>query len=125
MTSLGFSELQLGIIQSLFLFISYFIPVFSGTFADKFGFKKVLIASYLAYLPSILLLIATKTFSGILLTMLCIGLAAGIFKPLIAGTVRVVTDKTNKTLGFGIFYQMVNVGASLGPIVVGLLRDKN
>ncbi len=125
MTSLGFSELQLGIIQSLFLFISYFIPIFSGTFADKFGFKKVLIVSYLAYLPSILLLIVTKTFSGILLTMLCIGLAAGIFKPLIAGTVRVVTDKTNKTLGFGIFYQMVNVGASLGPIVVGLLRDKD
>lgn len=125
MTSLGFSELQLGIIQSLFLFISYFIPIFSGTFADKFGFKKVLIVSYLAYLPSILLLIVTKTFSGILLTMLCIGLAAGIFKPLIAGTVRVVTDKTNKTLGFGIFYQMVNAGASLGPIVVGLLRDKD
>lgn len=125
MTSLGFSELQLGIIQSLFLFISYFIPIFSGTFADKFGFKKVLIVSYLAYLPSILLLIVTKTFSGILLTMLCIGLSAGIFKPLIAGTVRVVTDKTNKTLGFGIFYQMVNVGASLGPIVVGLLRDKD
>lgn len=125
MTSLGFSELQLGIVQSLFLFISYFIPIFSGTFADKFGFKKVLIVSYLAYLPSILLLIIAKTYSGILLTMLCIGLAAGIFKPLIAGTVRVVTDKTNKTLGFGIFYQMVNVGASLGPIVVGLLRDKN
>jgi dipeptide/tripeptide permease len=125
MTSLGFSELQLGITQSLFLFISYFIPIFSGTFADKFGFKKVLIVSYLAYLPSILLLIVTKTFSGILLTMLCIGLAAGIFKPLIAGTVRVVTDKTNKTLGFGIFYQMVNVGASLGPVVVGLLRDKD
>jgi len=125
MTSLGFSEFQLGIIQSLFLFISYFIPIFSGTFADKFGFKKVLIVSYLAYLPSILLLIVTKTFSGILLTMLCIGLAAGIFKPLIAGTVRVVTDKTNKTIGFGIFYQMVNVGASLGPIVVGMLRDKD
>ncbi len=125
MTSLGFSELQLGITQSLFLFISYFIPIFSGTFADKFGFKKVLIVSYLAYLPSILLLIVTRTFSGILLTMLCVGLAAGIFKPLIAGTVRVVTDKTNKTLGFGIFYQMVNVGASLGPVVVGLLRDKD
>lgn len=125
MTSLGFSELQLGIVQSLFLFVSYFIPIFSGTFADRFGFKKVLIISYLAYLPSILLLIVAKTYSEILLTMLCVGLAAGIFKPLIAGTVRVVTDKTNKTLGFGIFYQMVNVGASLGPIVVGLLRDKN
>ncbi len=51
-----------------------------------------------------------------------VGLAAGVFKPLIAGTVRAVTDKTNKTLGFGVFYAMVNVGGSFGPIVMGNLR---
>ena len=51
-----------------------------------------------------------------------IAIAAGIFKPLISGTIRAVTDKSNKTLGFGIFYAMVNVGASIGPIVAGKLR---
>jgi dipeptide/tripeptide permease len=122
MASLGYSQAQLGIVQSIFLLFSYVIPVISGTFADRFGFKKVLIVSYLAYLPSILLLILTRSFSGIALTMLSIALAAGIFKPLISGTVRAVTDKTNKTLGFGIFYAMVNVGASFGPIVAGKLR---
>lgn len=122
MEYLGYSRGQLGVIQSIFLFMSYGIPVISGTLADKYGFKKVLIVSYLAYLPSILLLLFTKTFSGIALTMLSIGLAAGIFKPLIAGTVRCVTDKTNKTLGFGVFYAMVNVGGSFGPIVAGKLR---
>jgi dipeptide/tripeptide permease len=54
--------------------------------------------------------------------MLCIGLAAGIFKPLISGTVRVVTDSTNRTVGFGIFYAMVNIGASFGPLILGRLR---
>jgi dipeptide/tripeptide permease len=122
MASLGYSRAQLGIVQSIFLLLSYGIPVISGTFADRFGFKKVLIVSYLAYLPAILLLIFTKSYSGIVLTMLSIGLAAGIFKPLIAATVRAVTDKTNKTLGFGIFYAMVNVGGSFGPIVLGKLR---
>ena len=122
MESLGFSKSQLGVIQSVFLLFSYGIPVLSGSLADRIGFKKVLIISYLAYLPSILLLLVTKTFSGLALTMLTIGLAAGIFKPLIAGTVRVVTDKTNKTLGFGIFYAMVNIGATFGPITVGKLR---
>ncbi len=122
MEYLGYTKAQLGIVQSIFLFISYVIPVISGTFADRFGFKKVLIISYLAYLPSILLLIITRSFSGIALTMLSIALAAGIFKPLISGTVRAVTDKTNKTLGFGIFYAMVNVGASFGPVVAGKLR---
>jgi dipeptide/tripeptide permease len=122
MASLGYTQAQLGIVQSLFLMFSYVTPVISGTLADRYGFKKILIISYLAYLPSILLLILTKSFSGIALTMLSIALAAGIFKPLISGTVRAVTDKTNKTLGFGIFYAMVNVGASFGPIVAGKLR---
>jgi dipeptide/tripeptide permease len=122
MASLGYSRAQLGIVQSIFLLLSYGIPVISGTFADRYGFKKVLIISYLAYLPAILLLIYTKSFSGIVLTMLSIGLAAGIFKPLVAATVRAVTDKSNKTLGFGIFYAMVNVGGSFGPIVLGKLR---
>ncbi len=122
MESLGYSKGQLGIVQGIFLFLSYVVPLFSGSFADRFGFKKVLIVSYLAYLPSILLLIFTRSFSGIALTMLSIGLAAGIFKPLISGTVRAVTDPTNKTLGFGIFYAMVNVGATFGPIIAGKLR---
>ncbi len=119
---LGYSKGDLGIIQSIFLLLSYLTPVFSGTIADRYGFKKVLIVSYLAYLPSILLLIVTESFSGIALTMLSIGLAAGIFKPLISATVRATTDSTNKTLGFGIFYAMVNLGASVGPIVMGNLR---
>jgi POT family proton-dependent oligopeptide transporter len=122
MKSLGFSPDQLGWVQFIFLLLSYTIPVISGTFADRFGFKKTLLVAYMAYLPAILLLIFNKTFSGIALTMLTIGFAAGIFKPLIAGTVRAVTDKSNKTLGFGIFYAMVNVGGSFGPIVAGKLR---
>lgn len=122
MASLGYTRAQLGVVQSIFLLLSYGIPIISGSFADRFGFKKVLIASYLAYLPTILLLIYTKSFSGIVLTMLSIGLSAGMFKPLIAATVRAVTDKTNKTLGFGIFYAMVNIGGSFGPIVLGKLR---
>jgi dipeptide/tripeptide permease len=122
MASLGYSRSQLGVVQSLFLLLSYVTPVISGSFADRYGFKKVLIVSYLAYLPSILLLLLTKSFSGIVLTMLSIGLAAGIFKPLISATIRAVTDKGNKTLGFGIFYAMVNVGGSFGPVVAGHLR---
>jgi dipeptide/tripeptide permease len=119
---LGFSKDDLGVIQTIFLGLSYLIPLFSGTLADKYGFKKMLIISYLAYIPAILLLIYTKTFSGIALTMLTIGFAAGIFKPLISATVRATTDATNKTLGFGIFYAMVNLGASIGPLVMGKLR---
>jgi POT family proton-dependent oligopeptide transporter len=119
---LGYSKGDLGIVQSIFLAISYLLPLFSGTLADRYGFKKMLIISYMAYLPSILMLILFKSFSGIALTMLTIGFAAGIFKPLISATVRATTDSTNKTFGYGIFYMMVNLGASAGPLVMGKLR---
>lgn len=122
LTSLGYSRDQLGVVQTIFLLLSYCLPLFSGTLADRYGFKTMFVVSYLAYLPSILLLILTKSFSGIALTMLSIGFAAGLFKPLVVGTVRATTDKSNSTLGFGIFYAMVNVGGSLGPLVAGRLR---
>ncbi len=122
MEHLGFSRGDLGIIQSIFLALSYLIPLFSGSLADKIGFKKVFLIAYAAYLPTILLLILTRSFSGIALTMLSIGFAAGIFKPLVSATVRAVTDSTNKTLGYGIFYAMVNIGGTIGPIVAGNLR---
>ena len=122
MASKGFDRGDLGVVQSLFLFVSYCVPVFSGTFADRFGFKKLLIVSYLAYLPAILLLQVADSLDEIKFTMLSIALAAGIFKPLISGTVRVTSDASNKTLGFGIFYAMVNIGGTFGPIVAGHLR---
>ncbi len=122
MASLGFSKAELGGIQTIFILFSYLIPIISGTFADRFGFKKMLLVAYLAYIPSILLLLVTKSFSGIALAMLLIGFAAGVFKPLISGTVRVTTTASNKTLGFGIFYQMVNIGGLVGPIIAAKLR---
>jgi dipeptide/tripeptide permease len=42
--TLGYKNEQLGLVQGLFLFISYTVPVLSGTFADRFGFKKVLLS---------------------------------------------------------------------------------
>ena len=122
LTSLGLSKGDLGFTQSILLGFSYLLPLFSGTFADKYGFKKLLILSYIIYIPAMLLFTLTDTLGGIAMAMLTLGFAAGIFKPLISATVRATTDETNKTLGFGIFYQMVNLGASIGPIVMGKLR---
>jgi len=123
MAELGYSRDQLGIVQTIFLLLSYVFPIISGTFADRFGFKPVLIVSCLIYLPAILLLLTTESFFGIVIVMLMIGLGAGTFKPLISGTVRVSSDVTNKTLGFGIFYLMVNVGGTFGPISASKLRE--
>jgi len=122
---LGWSKGQLGDVQSIFLFLSYGVPLISGVLADRYGFKRMLLISYLLYLPGFLFLIITKQYVLVLLVMCLIAIAAGIFKPLIAGTVRLTTDGTNRTLGFGIFYLMVNVGAFFGPMIAGGLRTRS
>ncbi|MBD3221607.1 MFS transporter [bacterium] len=122
---LGWSESRLGVVQSIFLFLSYSVPLVSGVLADRYGFKKMLIWSYVLYLPGFFLLSLTRDFTLVLAVMVLIAVAAGLFKPLIAGTVRLTTDETNRTLGFGIFYLMVNVGAFFGPMIAGALRTVN
>jgi len=119
---LGWSKTQLGLVQTLFLILSYGVPMVSGILADRYGFKRMLLVSFVLYLPGFLFLIVTKQFILVVLVMSLIGIAAGFFKPLIAGTVRLTTDDTSRTLGFGIFYQMVNVGAFFGPLIAGALR---
>ena len=119
---LGWEKGQLSDIQTLFLLLSYSVPMVSGILADRYGFKRLLMLSYLLYLPGFLLLLWARSFIGVVAVMALIGIAAGVFKPLIAGTVRLTTDHTNRTLGFGIFYLMVNVGAFFGPMTAGALR---
>ena len=41
---------------------------------------------------------------------------AGFFKPIISGTIARCTDESNSTLGFGIFYWTINLGAFLFPL---------
>ena len=125
MAQLGYSRGDLGKVQTVFLLLSYVFPIVSGTFADRYGFKPVLVVSCLIYLPAILLLTVTKSLFGIGVVMLLIGLGAGTFKPLISGTVRVTSSALNKTLGFGIFYLMVNVGGTFGPIVASKVRERS
>ena len=122
LTSLGFTKADLGNLQIILLLFTYGLTSFTGFLGDRFGFKRMLLISYVLYLPPFILLIFIKDLLGIALILVLLSTAAALFKPLPAGTVRLTTDKTNKTIGFGIFYAMVNVGGTLGPLVLASLR---
>jgi dipeptide/tripeptide permease len=44
------------------------------------------------------------------------------FKPVVISSVAKATTEETGSMGFGIFYMMVNVGGFLGPIVAGIVR---
>ncbi|MBM4387934.1 MAG: MFS transporter, partial [Deltaproteobacteria bacterium] len=49
-------------------------------------------------------------------SLLVMALGAGAFKPIPSGTIARITTKENSTLGFGIFYWSINLGAFIFPL---------
>jgi len=114
--ALGLSQIEKGIIMSVGTAILYFLPVITGAIADKYGFKKVLFAAYLVYIASFLIMPLCRSFTLVFLNYLFLAIGAALFKPIISATVAKTTDEKTSSIGFGIFYMMVNIGAFVGPI---------
>ena len=47
---LGFSQEQRGVMQAVVTGILYLLPILGGAIADRFGFRKVLIAAFITIL---------------------------------------------------------------------------
>ncbi|MCK5815791.1 MAG: MFS transporter, partial [Flavobacteriaceae bacterium] len=58
------------------------------------------------------------------LVFLWVALGAAMFKPVASAIITKNTDESNSTLGFGIFYMMVNIGGFVGPAFSSTLRTQ-
>ena len=119
---LGFSDEDRGVLQGVVTFFLYLFPVVTGALADRYGFKKMLFAAFVVLVPAYYLLGQFKTFPTFFLAFMLVALGAAMFKPVIIGTISKVTNKSTASMGFGIFYMMVNIGGFVGPIVAGIVR---
>lgn len=119
---LGLSDNERGFLQGIVPFILYILPVFTGALADRYGYRKMFIISLIIMSPSYFLLGQVKGFWTFCAMFTLVALGAALFKPIAVGTVGRCTDESNRGLGFGIFYMMINVGGFIGPIVAGYVR---
>jgi dipeptide/tripeptide permease len=119
---LGFSDEDRGILQGVVTFFLYLFPVVAGALADRYGFKKMLLSAFLILTPAYYLLGQFKTFPTFFMAFMLVALGAGMFKPVIVGTVSKTTNNKTSSMGFGMFYMMVNIGGFVGPIVAGIVR---
>jgi len=120
--ALGFSMEQKGLILASVPFFLYIFPVLTGALADRYGYKRMFIIAYVMMIVFYYMLGQFETFWSFLGAFMCVAVAAAIFKPVVVGTVARVTDATNSSTGFGVFYMMVNVGGFVGPIIAGVVR---
>jgi POT family proton-dependent oligopeptide transporter len=119
---LGFTDEDRGLIQAVVPFFLYLFPALTGAMADKYGFKKMLFWSFVVLTPSYFLLGQVKDFYMFFAVFMVVAFGAAMFKPVIIGTVSKTTNEKTGTVGFGIFYMMVNIGGFLGPIAAGVVR---
>lgn len=119
---LGFSNAQRGVLQGIIPFFVYLLPVLTGALADRVGYRRMFICSYVLLIPGYFLLGQVRGFWPFFMVYMLVAVGAAIFKPLPVGTVARSTNDANRGIGFGIFYLMVNVGGFLGPIFAGALR---
>jgi len=119
---LGFSDEDRGVLQGVVTFFLYLFPVVTGALADRFGFRKMLFAAFVVLVPAYFLLGQFKTFPTFFMAFMLVAIGAAMFKPVIIGTITKVTSNKTSSMGFGIFYMMVNIGGFVGPIVAGVVR---
>ncbi len=119
---LGFTSIQRGILQGIIPFLLYLLPVITGALADRYGYKRMFIIAFSIMTPAYFLLGQFTSFWGFFGAFLLVAIGAAVFKPVVVGTVGRTTDDTNRGMGFGIFYTIVNVGGFVGPLFAGALR---
>ena len=119
---LGMSSADRGVIQGLSTFFLYLFPAVFGALADRYGFKRMFLSSCAVMIPGYLLLGVPNSFWGFLGVYFLVAVGHGMFKPVVISTVAKATTPETGSMGFGIFYMMVNIGGFLGPIVAGIVR---
>lgn len=132
---LGFTESEAGLLSGIFGFLFYFLPILGGTLADKWGFRKAFNIAFTILALGYFLIgsVGMNAFSNIyagfdlywLLILFLVFTAFGgsFIKPSVLGTVAVASTQETKSLGYAIYYWLVNVGAMAGPTIAYFVRD--
>jgi len=121
--ALGFTQIQKGSIMGTVTAILYFLPLITGAIADKIGYKKMLVIAFTILSSSYLFMGYVTTYFTVYVAFLLVALGAALFKPIVSATIAKSTDDSNSSIGFGIFYMMVNIGGLVGPIFSSKLRE--
>lgn len=120
---LGFNHIQKGSIMSFIVGILYFLPLIFGVIADRIGYKLSLIIAYIILISGYYMMGEVRTFWSVYFVFLFVAVGAAFFKPVASAIIARNTDETTGTMGFGIFYMMVNIGGFIGPAMSSTLRN--
>jgi len=133
---LHFSKEVTGWMMGTFGFVVWFLPVLGGTLADRFGFRRALMFAYLVMTVGYFLLGSlsapwmhqTRHALGdkwlVFAILMVPALGPAVVKPCVAGTTAHASAENVRSIGYSIYYTIVNIGGTLGPITAWLVRKR-
>jgi dipeptide/tripeptide permease len=132
--TLNFPTQQTGTLTGIFGGMVWFLAIFGGAVADKLGFRRALSLAYLILTAAYFLLgsigapwlapvrnaVPLELFVGCILILPALGIS--LVKPSVVGTTARASKENVRTLGYSIYYTMVNIGGAAGPLAASLAR---
>ena len=132
---LHFPTEQASTLTGFFGGLVWFLAVFGGAVADRMGFRRALSLAYLILSCSYFLLgslgapwlapirdnvplLALATF---VLALPALGIA--LVKPSVVGTTARASKENVRSIGYSIYYTLVNIGGAAGPLVASYVHQ--
>jgi dipeptide/tripeptide permease len=132
--TLQFPSQQASTFTGFFGGLVWFLPVFGGTLADRMGFRRALALAYLILGCSYFLLgslgatwllpVRNTVPLGVLVAFVLALPAFGIalVKPTVVGTTARASKENVRSMGYSIYYTLVNIGGAAGPLVASYVH---
>jgi proton-dependent oligopeptide transporter, POT family len=128
---LNFSTEQTGTLTGIFGGMVWFLAIFGGAIADRLGFRRALSIAYLilaaayfligsvgaSWLAPIRSAVPLGLFVGVILILPALGIS--LVKPCVVGTTARASKENVRSIGYSIYYTMVNIGSAAGPYIAG------
>lgn len=133
---LNFSVAQTGDLTGYFGAVVWFLPILGGTLADRFGFRRSLAAAYLVLSIGYFLMgslaepwmaplrNSVPLYWLVLMILTVPALGPAIVKPCVVGTTARASSENVRSLGYSLYYTLVNIGGMLGPIVAYIVHRR-
>jgi POT family proton-dependent oligopeptide transporter len=139
----GLDHVQKGSVYAIWALVQSFVPIFTGGFADRYGYKiNIVVATVLkivGYLVMGYCIHLAELWAGMPIAearaagtdhvygiffagAMFLALGTAVFKPGLQGLIANQMPAKAASFGWGIFYQMVNIGGFVGPLIAGYLR---
>jgi proton-dependent oligopeptide transporter, POT family len=124
---LNFSAEQTGSLTGIFGGMVWFLAIFGGAAADRLGFRRALSIAYLILSVAYFLIgsigaswlaparnaVPLSLFVGFILILPALGIS--MVKPSVVGTTEGSSNEKVRSIGYSIYYTLVNIGGAAGP----------